>query len=77
MTDKKDVFYYASYCRVPVYFQPEDNEVVPRNKFCGLLLEICDLLITPVYVFLGNGFPIKIYKKTITREELKKKGLVE
>ena len=36
--NKKDIFYYAKLNGVPVYFQPEENEVIGRNWFCNLML---------------------------------------
>ena len=72
--NKEDYYYYGTLYGIPIYFQPDVSEVVPRNKFYGFLL---DLLI-PFYSYLSmKGFAVKIYKKTITREELVEKGLVE
>jgi len=69
MTDKKDIFYYAKYFGIPIYFQPEENEIVGRNWFCNLLLG----LIEPFEPFLisENGFKIVIEHRTITRQEIK------
>ena len=79
MTDKKDVFYYAKLYGIPIYFQPEENEVVPRNAFCGFLLLLLALIILPILRLIPDNaeFGVKIYHKTITREELIKKGVVE
>ena len=41
------------------------------------MLNICDIFAIPILSFLGCGFPIKVYKRTITREELREMGLVE
>lgn len=63
--DKQDIFYYAKLNGVPIYFQPEENEVVGRNWFCKLLLSIQE--------FFGySEIKIEIEHKTITREEIKK-----
>lgn len=63
--NKHDVFYYAKLNGVPIYFQPDDNEVVPRNIFCKLLLDIQE--------FFGYlDFRVTLYHKTIKREEIKK-----
>lgn len=77
MTDKKDVFYFASLYGVSIFYQPEDNEIVPRNAFCGFVLDICLLFAQPICDFLGIGFPIKIYNRTITRQELKELGVLQ
>ena len=77
MTDKKDIFYFASLYGISCFFQPEENEIVPRNAVCGALIDLGDILIRPLLSFMGWGFPIKIYKRTITREELREMGLVE
>ena len=68
MTDKKDIFYYAKFFGIPIYFQPEENEIVGRNWFCNLLLR----LIEPFEPFLisENGFKIVIEHRTITRQEI-------
>lgn len=71
MPDKKDIFYYAKLNGIPVYFQPEENEVVGRNKVCEWLLDNC---VIPLSEY--TGYEIKLYHKTITREELKKKGVI-
>lgn len=78
MPDKKDFFYYAKLYGIPIYFQPEENEVVPRNVFCGFLLFLLALIFLPISRFIPDDaeFGIKIYKKTITREELREKGLI-
>lgn len=67
--DKKDIFYYGKYFGIPIYFQPEENEIVGRNWFCNLLLKI----IEPFEQFLvsENGFKITIEHKTIKRWEIK------
>ena len=77
MTDKKDIFYFASLYGISCFFQPEENEIVPRNAFCGFMIDVCDIFAIPILSFLGCGFPIKVYKRTITREELREMGLVE
>ena len=66
--DKRDIFYYAKSDGIPCYYQPETDEIVPRNKFCGLLMDIqnwfWDIFGTP------EQFKIVIYHKTIKREEI-------
>ena len=63
MADKRDIFYYAKLNGVPIYFQPEENEVIGRNWFCKLLLDIQE--------FFGySEFRIEIEHRTITREEI-------
>lgn len=63
MTDKKDVFYFASLYGISCFFQPEENEVVGRNWFCKLLLDIQEF-------FRYSEFRIEIEHRTITREEI-------
>ena len=77
MTDKKDIFYFASLYGISCFFQPEENEIIPINAFCGFMLDICNIFAIPIISLLGCGFPVKIYKRTITREELREMGLVE
>ena len=68
MTDKKDIFYYAKFYGIPVYFQPEENEIRGRNLFWNVLLNILEPFIR---IFPAEeGFPIEIENKTITREEI-------
>lgn len=71
--DKKDYFYYGKLYGIPIYYQPEEKEVVPRNKLCEMLFHLYAIIILP----LTSRIEVKIKKKTITREELKKRGLVE
>lgn len=69
--NKEDIFYYAKLNGIPIYFQPENNEVVPRNRFFEWLMDIQDFIsdiFEPTYQF----FKITIYKKTITRQEIEK-----
>jgi len=73
--DKQDIFYYAKLHKIPIYFQPEHNEVVERNLFCEFLLWLF-ILFEPLFVS-EEGFKIEIEHRTITREELKKKGLIK
>ena len=75
MIDKKDLFYYAKFNGIPVYFQPEENEIVGRNRFCEFLL----IITAPFERFFisEKGFKIVIEHRTITRHELKNRGLVE
>lgn len=70
--NKKDYFYYGKLNGIPIYFQPEENEVVPRNKLCAFLLTIT----VPFFVLQPN-FAICIQQKTITRSELIQKGLIQ
>ena len=76
MTDNKDIFYYGRlFGVIPIYFQPEHNEVIPRNWFWEAVLwalEPFESLFVNPYV----GFRIHVIHKTITREELKKKGVI-
>ena len=67
MTDKKDIFYYARFYGIPIYFQPEENEIVGINWFWNILLTIIEPFI------VSQQFKIKIYNKTITRQEIKEK----
>ncbi len=65
--NEKDIFYYAKLHKIPIYFQPETNEVIGRNIFCDFLL----WLIEPFEPFIcKNGFRIAIKHKTITRQEI-------
>ena len=64
MTDKKDIFYYARFYGIPIYFQPEENEIVGRNWFWNILLTIIEPFI------VSQQCKIKIYNKTITRQEI-------
>ena len=46
MPDKKDIFYYARlYGIIPIYFQPEDNEVIPANRFWEFILWVLQWLL--------------------------------
>ena len=70
MTDKKDIFYYAKFYGIPIYYQPEENEIIGRNWFCDLLLRLFE----PIEPFIcKDGFRIAIKHKTITRQEIKDK----
>ena len=62
--NKKDIFYYAKFYGIPIYFQPEENEIVGRNWLCNVILDIIEPFI------ISEQFKIKIYNKTITREEI-------
>lgn len=64
----KDIFYYAKLNGIPVYFQPEENEIVGRNWFCELLLKVI-MVFEPLFVS-EEGFKIEIEHRTITREEI-------
>lgn len=68
--NKEDIFYYAKMNGIPIYFQPENNEVVPRNRFFEWLMDIQD----SIYNIFGmpEQFKIIVYKKTITRQEIEK-----
>ena len=70
---KEDYFYYGLLYGIPIYYQPEEKEVVPRNKFYEFLFHLYAIFMLP----FTDRIEVKIFKKTITREELKKKGLVE
>ena len=70
--NKKDYFYYGKLNGIPIYFQPEENEVVPRNKLCSFLL-----FITEPFFVSQHYFAIRIKRKTITRSELIQKGLIQ
>jgi len=66
--NKHDIFYYAKLNGVPVYFQPEENEMVGRNWFYNLLL---DIVLTFVVFFCNEEeFKIEIENRTIKREEI-------
>ena len=75
--DKKDIFYFATLYGISCFFQPEENEIVPRNAICGLMIDICNIFATPIISLMGCGFPIKIHNRTITREELREMGLLD
>lgn len=66
--NKKDYFYYAKFYGIPVYFQPETNEVIGRNWFYNLLL----YLITPFEPFFVSeeGYKIEVENRTIKRQEI-------
>lgn len=66
--DKTDYFYYARYCKIPIYFQPETNEIIGRNWFCELLLRIVEVF-EPLFV-TEEGFKIELEHRTITRQEI-------
>lgn len=65
--NKRDIFYYARFYGIPVYFQPETNEMIGRNWFYDLLLH----LIIPFELFLVdcNEYKIEIEHRTIKRWE--------
>lgn len=73
--NKQDIFYYAKLHKIPIYFQPEDNEVVGRNLFCEFLLWLIQPF-EPLFVS-EKGFKIEIEHRTITRDKLIDKGLLE
>lgn len=75
--DKKDIFYFAELYGFPCFFQPEENEIVPKNAFCEAMIDIGNFMMKPIISFLGWDLPIKIYDRTITREELRVWGLIE
>ena len=66
--NKKDYFYYAKFYGIPVYFQPEENEMVGRNRFYNLLLD----LVIPVILFFSDAedFGLTIENRTIKREDI-------
>ena len=72
---REDYFYYGKLHGIPIFFQPEDNTVIGRNRFCEFLL----WLIEPFEEYLATeyGFAIVIEKRTITRQKLIEKGLLE
>ena len=49
--NKQDIFYYAKLNGVPVYFQPEENEMVGRNRFYNFILN----LVIPVILFFSDA----------------------
>lgn len=66
--NKQDIFYYAKFYGIPVYFQPEENEIIGRNWFYDFLL---NRIIIPFILLFGvNEFAIKIEHRTIKREEI-------
>ena len=67
--EKKDIFYYAKFYGIPVYFQPEENEIVGRNWFYDFLLDLL-LKLFGTFLFSENVFNIKIEHKVITRQEI-------
>lgn len=71
--NKKDIFYYARFYEIPVYYQPEedDEEIVGRNWFCQKLVDIvCCILFIKVILFGDFNYKMVIYDKTITRQEI-------
>lgn len=66
--NKRNIFYYAKFYGIPVYFQPEENEMIGRNCFYDFLLKY--FAIPFVLLFGGNEFAVKIEHRTITREEI-------
>ena len=66
--NKRDIFYYARFYGIPVYFQPETNEMIGRNCFYDFLL---NCFVIPFALLLGgNEFAVKIENRTITRQEI-------
>lgn len=67
--DKRDIFYYAWFYGIPVYYQPEENEMVGRNRFYNFLLD----LVIPVILFFSDAeeFGLTIEHRTIKREDIK------
>lgn len=67
---KQDIFYYAKADGIPCYYQPETEEIIPRNKLCELLMDIqnwfWDIFGTP------EQFKIVIYHKAIIRQKIEK-----
>lgn len=72
---KEDYFYYGKLHGIPIYFQPEDNMVVGRNKFCDFLLWLTEPF--EIFFLAENGFAITIENRTITRQELKERGVLK
>ncbi|MBO7733779.1 MAG: hypothetical protein J6S67_14540 [Methanobrevibacter sp.] len=64
----KDIFYYARFYEIPIYFQPEENEMIGRNWFYNFLLYW--IVIPFVLLFGSNEFAVKIEHRTITRQEI-------
>jgi hypothetical protein len=66
--NKRDIFYYAKFYGIPVYYQSEENEMVGRNWFYNLLL---DIVLTFVVFFCNEEeFKLEIENRTIKREEI-------
>lgn len=66
--NKRDIFYYAKFYGIPVYYQPEENEIIGRNRFYDFLL---NWIVIPFVLFFGDDeFAVKIERRTITREEI-------
>lgn len=65
---KEDTFYYAKYNGIPCYFQPEENELIGRNKVCDILLDIALFF----NILFGNKFKLKLEHRTIARRDIKK-----
>lgn len=67
--NKQDIFYYAKSDGIPCYYQPEENEMVGRNRFYNFLLD----LVIPVILFFSDAeeFGITIENRTIKREDIK------
>lgn len=76
--NRKDVFYYARFYGIPVYYQPEEGEeeIIARNKFCEKLLDFVDIILMLKFKIIGDfNYKITILDKTITRQEIIKKCL--
>lgn len=73
MKNRKDIFYYARFYGIPIYYQPEegDEEIVGRNWFCQKLVDlVCEILFIKM-IFVGDfDYKIVLYEKTITRQEI-------
>ena len=69
--NKRDIFYYATVEGVPCYYQPETEEIIPRNKLCELLMNVQDWFWNRFGA--PDKFTIVIHKKTITRERIEER----
>ena len=66
--NKKDYFYYAKFYGIPVYYQPEEKEMIGRNWFYNFLLEI--VLTFVVFFSDEEEFELEIENRTIKRQEI-------
>ena len=74
MTDKKDIFYYARFYGIPIYYQPEEGEIIGRNWFYNKLVDIAIVILMFLFNVIGDfDYKITILHKTITRQAIKEK----
>ena len=69
--NREEYYYYATCNGIPIYYQPETTDIIPRNKICDWLMDIQEYF----WNIFGTPEEIKIviYKKTITKQKIEKK----